>query len=137
VCHQSLFCIIPTNTKTGFAASFIVMLFPAISARKAVRLGCAKTLTSLSNIYASLMAAWITDIPTSKELKSGSSAWASSFRKELSTVSLQLQDLMVTAGSARWEGNVRGHWPYAEYSRLIDTQQEMIAVLAQVIWVSV
>jgi hypothetical protein len=83
------------------------------------------------------MAAWITDIPTSKELKSGSSAWASSFRKELSTVSLQLQNLKVTAGSARWEGNVRGLWPYAEYNRLIDAQQEMTAVLAQVSLVSV
>lgn len=108
------------------------MLFPAISARKAVRLGCAKTLTSLSNIYASLMAAWITDTPTSKELKSGSSAWARSFRNELSTVALQLRDLKETAGSAKWEGNVRGHWPHEEYNRMIDVQQEMISVLSQV-----
>jgi hypothetical protein len=115
----------------GFAASFILMIFPAISARKAVRLGCAKTLASLSSIYTSLMAAWITDIPTSKELKSGPSAWASSFRNELSTVAIQLRDLKETAVSARWEGNVRGHWPYEEYNRLIDVQQEMIAVLAQ------
>jgi len=115
----------------GTAATFIVMLFPAVSARKAVRLGCAKTLTSLSNIHASLMAAWITDIPTSKELKSGPSAWASSFRNELSVVALQLRDLKGTAESARWEGSVRGHWPYGEYSRLIDIQQEMIASLAQ------
>jgi hypothetical protein len=78
------------------------------------------------------MAAWITDIPTSKELKSGPSAWASSFRKELSAVVLQLNDLKETAKSAKWEGNVRGHWPYGEYSRLIDVQQEMIASLAQV-----
>jgi hypothetical protein len=125
-------CIIPTNARTGFCASFIVMLFPAKSARKAVRLGCAKTLTSLSHIYASLMAAWITDTPTSKELKAGPSAWASSFRNELSTVALQLRDLKETAGSARWEGNVRGHWPHGEYDRLIDVQQEMIAILAQV-----
>jgi hypothetical protein len=113
------------------------MIFPAISARKAVRLGCAKTLASLSSIYTSLMAAWITDIPTSKELKSGPSAWASSFRNELSTVAIQLRDLKETAVSARWEGNVRGHWPYEEYNRLIDVQQEMIAVLAQVSRVSI
>lgn len=130
---SATFCIIPlTDDNTGSAASFIVMLFPAKSARKAVRLGCAKTLTSLSHIYASLMAAWITDIPTSKELKSGPSAWASSFRKELSVVTLQLKDLKETAESARWEGNVRGHWPHGEYNRLIDVQQEMIASLAQV-----
>jgi hypothetical protein len=78
------------------------------------------------------MAAWITDTPTSKELKSGSSAWASSFRNELFVVALQLKDLKETAELARWEGNVRGHWPYGEYSRLIDVQQEMIASLAQV-----
>jgi len=108
------------------------MLLPAKSARKAVRLGCAKTITSLSHIYTSLMAAWITDTPTSKELKSGPSAWASSFRNELFVVALQLKDLKDTAELARWEGNVRGHWPYREYSRLIDVQQEMIASLAQV-----
>jgi hypothetical protein len=108
------------------------MLFPAISARRAVRLGCAKTLTSLSNVYASLMAAWITDTPTSKELKSGSSAWATSFRNELSTITLQLRDLKDTAVSAKWEGNVRGHWPYEEYNRMIDVQQEMVSVLSQV-----
>jgi Aromatic acid exporter family member 2 len=132
VCPQPHFGIITTNENTGSAASFIVMLFPATSARKAVRLRCAKTLTSLSHIYASLMAAWITDIPTSKELKSGPSAWASSFRNELLVLALQLNDLKGTAQSARWEGNVRGHWPYREYSRLIDVQQEMIASLSQV-----
>lgn len=120
-----------TLVTIGTAATFIVMLFPTKSARKAVRLGCAKTLTSLSHIYASLMAAWITDTPTSKELKAGPSAWANSFRNELSVVALQLRDLKGTAESARWEGNVRGHWPYGEYSRLIDVQQEMIASLAQ------
>jgi hypothetical protein len=132
VCYQPHFCIIPTNENTGSAASFIAMLFPATSARKAVRLGCAKTLTSLSQIYASLMAAWISDAPTSKELKSGPSAWASSFRNELSVVALQLKGLKETADSARWEGNVRGHWPHEEYSKLIDVQQEMVASLAQV-----
>ena len=108
------------------------MLFPAKSARKAVRLGSAKTLTSLSYIYASLMAAWITNIPSSKELKSGPSAWASSFRNELMVVALQLEDLKETAETAKWEGNVRGHWPYGEYRRLIDVQQDMVASLAQV-----
>lgn len=108
------------------------MLFPAKSARKAVRLGCAKTLISLSHIYASHMSAWITDIPSSKELKTGLSAPASSFRNNLSTIALQLRDLKEKASWSRWEGNVRGHWPHEEYNRLADAQQEMVSVLAQV-----
>ena len=108
------------------------MMLPPKSARKAVRRGSAKTLTSLSHIYASLMSAWITDSPSSKELKTGLSPRASSFRSDLAAVALQLQNLKETARWARWEGNVRGHWPYEEYNRLVDIQEEMVAVLAQV-----
>jgi Aromatic acid exporter family member 2 len=107
-------------------------MLPPKSARKAVRRGCAKTLTSLSHTYASLMSAWITDSPASKELKTGLSARASSFRKDLAAVALQLQNLKETARGARWEGNVRGHWPYEEYNKLVDVQEEMVSVLAQV-----
>jgi Aromatic acid exporter family member 2 len=113
------------------------MILPPKSARKAVRRGSAKTLTSLSNIYASLMSAWITDIPSSKELKSGLSIRASSFRKDLAAVALQLQNLRETARWARWEGNVRGRWPYEEYNRLVDVQLDMVAVLAQVSRISI
>ncbi|KAI9512000.1 hypothetical protein F5148DRAFT_157072 [Russula earlei] len=115
----------------GSAASFILMIFPAKSARRAVRLGCAKTLTSLSYIYASFMSAWITDTTASKELKSGLSARTSLLRDKLSKVVLQLVDLNVKAGWAKWEGNVRGHWPYDEYSKIIEIQQEMVAVFSQ------
>ena len=137
VLSATFFRIIATNTKPGSAMSFILMLLPPKSARKAVRLGCAKTLNSLSHIYASLMSAWITNTPTSKELKSGQSPWASSFRSNLAAVALQLRSLKDTARLARWEGSVRGHWPYAEYERLVDVQLEMISVLAQVSRVSV
>ena len=113
------------------------MLLPPKSARKAVRIGCAKTLNSLSHIYASLMSAWITNTPTSKELKSGQSQRASSFRSNLGAVALQVRNLQDTAKLARWEGNVRGHWPYAEYDRLVDVQQEVISVLAQASRISV
>ena len=113
------------------------MMLPPKSARKAVRRGSAKTLTSLSHTYASLMSAWITDSPSSKELKTGLSAQASSFRNDLAAVALQLQNLKETARWARWEGNVRGHWPYEEYNRLVDVQEEMVAVLAQVSRISI
>jgi len=133
----TFFRIIATNTKPGAAASFILMLLPPKSARKAVRLGCAKTLSSISHMYASLMSAWITNTPTSKELQSGQSPRASSFRNNLAAVTLQLRNLKDMTGLARWEGNVRGHWPYAEYDRLVDAQLEMTSVLAQVSRVSV
>jgi hypothetical protein len=70
--------------------------------------------------------------PPSKELKSGLSPKATSFRSDLSVVTLQLRNLKETASYARWEGNMRGHWPYEEYNKLIDIQQEMISVFAQV-----
>jgi hypothetical protein len=121
-----------TNAKLGSAASFVVMLLPAKSARKAVRLGCAKTITSLSHIYATVMSAWITD-KFSKELKKpGPPAWVSAFRKDVIAVALQLRDLKETARLARWEGNVRGRWPYEEYNKLIDVQQDMVSVFSQV-----
>jgi hypothetical protein len=134
---NDLFVLFATNTRSGSAASFILMILPPQSARKAVRRGSAKTLTSLSNIYASLMSAWITDIPSSKELKSGLSVRASSFRKDLAAVALQLESLRETARWARWEGNVRGRWPYEEYNRVVDVQLEMVAVLAQVSRISI
>lgn len=115
----------------GSAASFIAMILPAKSARKAVRLGCSNTLTSLSHIYTSLMSAWITETPSSKELRrDGPPVWVNSFRANLFEVAIQLRNLKEMAGLARWEGNVRGHWPYGEYNRLTDVQQEMLSVFA-------
>jgi Aromatic acid exporter family member 2 len=108
------------------------MLLPTKSARKAVRLGCAKSITSLSYIYASLMSAWIRDAVSAKELKSGPPAWTNTFRKNMTAVALQLRDLKETARLARWEGNVRGYWPYEEYVKLVDIQQEMVTLLSQV-----
>jgi hypothetical protein len=108
------------------------MILPPKSARKAVRLGCAKTVTSLSHMYALIMSTWIRDAVPSKELKSGLPPWANSFRKNLTAVALQLNDLKETARLARWEGSVRGHWPYEEYNKLVDVQQEMVTVFSQV-----
>ena len=118
--------------QAGSAASFVVMMLPPKSARKAVRLGCAKTVTSLSHMYALIMSAWIRDAVPSKELKSGLPPWVNSFRKNLTAVALQLNDLKETARLARWEGSVRGHWPYEEYNKLVDVQQEMVTVFSQV-----
>ncbi|KAI9441300.1 hypothetical protein H4582DRAFT_1367483 [Lactarius indigo] len=120
-----------TLVMIGSAASFIAMILPAKSARKAVRLGCSNTLTSQSHIYTFLMSAWITNTPSSKELRrAGVPVWANAFRDNLFKVAIQLRDLKEMAGWARWEGSVRGHWPYEEYDRLIDIQQEMISVFA-------
>jgi hypothetical protein len=109
------------------------MILPAKSARKAVRLRCSNSITSLSHIYTFLMSAWITNTPSAKELRrAGPPLWANSFRDNLFEVAIQLRDLKEMAGWARWEGNVRGHWPYEEYDRLTDIQQEMISVFAHV-----
>lgn len=79
------------------------------------------------------MSAWITNTPSSKELRRPfPPIWADSFRNNLSEVAIQLRDLKEMARWARWEGNVRGHWPYEEYNRLIEVQQDMVSVFAHV-----
>jgi hypothetical protein len=96
-----------TLVMIGSAASFIVMILPAKSARKAVRLRCSNSITSLSHIYTFLMSAWITNTPSAKELRrAGPPLWANSFRDNLFEVAIQLRDLKETGmspGSA-------GHW---------------------------
>ncbi|KAI0266395.1 hypothetical protein BC834DRAFT_969434 [Gloeopeniophorella convolvens] len=121
-----------TLVMIGSAASFILMMLPAKSARKAVRLNSAKTITGLSHVYGTLMSAWIAESVSSKEL--GPPAlppWATSFRSSLIAIALQLRDLKEMAQWARWEGSIRGHWPYEEYNRLTEVQQEMVAVFSQ------
>lgn len=79
------------------------------------------------------MSAWITNTPSAKELRrAGAPVWINSFRDNLFEIAIQLRDLKEMAGLARWEGNVRGHWPYEEYNRLIDVQLQMTSVFAHV-----
>ena len=110
-------------------------MLPPKSGRKAVRLRNASTITNLSYIYSGLLSTWINDkIPESDE-KSGPAAISErvpEFREKLLGLCGQLQAVKIQASIARWEGGIRGAWPYDEYMNLANTQTEMISHLALV-----
>ncbi|PCH37055.1 hypothetical protein WOLCODRAFT_140699 [Wolfiporia cocos MD-104 SS10] len=118
----------------GCVASFIVMILPPSSARKSVRLRCASTISSLSYIYSHLMAAWIDDAEAGKEEQPGFTAtraeWIAVFREKLISVVQQIQALRSQAAIAKFEGSIRGAWPYKEYNRLVEVESEMAGNLA-------
>ncbi|KAI0055431.1 hypothetical protein BV25DRAFT_1833168 [Artomyces pyxidatus] len=117
----------------GSAASFILMILPAKSGRKTIRLHTARTITGLSTVYSSLMSAWISDddgVDGEKGPSEASLAWVDSFRNKMLAVALQIQTVKEDAILAKWEGSIRGHWPYEDYNRMLCLQEEMIAVLS-------
>lgn len=140
-----------TLVTIGSAASFIVMMFPPQSGRKAVRLRNAATIAGLSHVYIFLMSAWIAGadgtgeegtqsqgsgekLPLGKGQAGGPASgapWVQEFRRKLVGVVQQIQTLQQMTALARWEGNVRGAWPYKEYNRLAEVQMDMVASLAQ------
>jgi hypothetical protein len=112
------------------------MMFPPKSGRKAVRTRNAASIAALADAYGFLLSAWITsrvqgDGAPRPELKL-TAPWTAAFRAQLLALGEELQTIRALTGLARWEGSIRGKWPAAEYTRLIDVQVEMVGVLAQV-----
>lgn len=60
------------------------------------------------------------------------SQWREPFRRKMISVIGQLQGVLQQTEMARWEGNLRGHWPHKDYVRLAQVQLEMTACLSQV-----
>ncbi|KAI0946571.1 hypothetical protein AcW1_010001 [Taiwanofungus camphoratus] len=119
----------------GSLASFIVMIFPPTSGRKAVRLRNASTVAELSYIYSHLMSAWINDEePADDQKEKGdsltSAEWIPEFRHKLIAVAQQLQALRTQTAVAKWEGSIRGAWPFEEYLNLLNIQSDMVGNLA-------
>ncbi|KAJ7186248.1 hypothetical protein B0H12DRAFT_1173827 [Mycena haematopus] len=113
----------------GSAASFIVMMLPPTSGRKAVRTRNANAIASLASAYGFLLSAWI-DIRD--ELKATTpGGWPAAFRTQMLALGEELHTIRGLTELAKWEGSIRGKWPAAEYTQLVDVQVEMIAVLAQ------
>ncbi|KAK7002342.1 hypothetical protein R3P38DRAFT_2729656 [Favolaschia claudopus] len=121
----------------GSAASFIVMMFPPTSGRKAVRIRNAASISALSNTYGFLISAWISrrDDDDSNVVDATNrglqSAWPAAFRSQLLALGDGLHTIRELTELAKWEGSIRGKWPAKEYMRLVDVQVEMISVLAQ------
>ncbi|KAL4246747.1 hypothetical protein ABKN59_009080 [Abortiporus biennis] len=113
----------------GSAASFILMMLPPKSGRKAVRLRNAATISSMSSLYSGLLSAWINDRLPPEELDKPAE-WIPGFREKLISVGSQIQAVKGQTVIAKWEGNVRGSWPFEDYITLANLQTEMVANLA-------
>ncbi|THH31626.1 hypothetical protein EUX98_g2549 [Antrodiella citrinella] len=118
----------------GVAASFIMMMLPPKSGRKAVRLRNANTIMMISNLYQEITSAWI-KIPSSSaslEKNEPDLSFAEQIpflRDRLLGVATQLQALAGQTMIAKFEGNFRGKWPMDEYLKLVETQVEMLIAL--------
>jgi len=116
----------------GAAASFIVMMLPPKSGRKAVRLRNASILMSLSSLYSDIIAAWISSegAPPSEKAPHTMKGWVPGVRTKIVAIAGQLQALRMQAAIAKWEGSIRGVWPVDEYMKLITTETEIMANLS-------
>ncbi|KAF7303825.1 hypothetical protein MIND_00612300 [Mycena indigotica] len=119
----------------GSAASSIVMMFPPVSGRKAVRTRNAGSIASLASLYSFVVSAWIslnrTEGEDCKTVQPVKQAWVASFRKRLLAVAVELQTVRELTGLARWEGSIRGKWPAEQYEKLVNVQLDMLTILAQ------
>ncbi|KAK1223613.1 hypothetical protein PQX77_013510 [Marasmius sp. AFHP31] len=128
----------------GSGASFIIMMLPPQSGRKAVRRRNASLIGGISSLYAFLMATWLSDDSSSKQrkgsdggdldpLKHGSPSplWTKEFRNRLFGLAEEVNTIRGFTALAKWEGSIRGRWPSEDYHRLIEKQAEMIPPLAQ------
>ncbi|KAG8864596.1 hypothetical protein FRB96_005100 [Tulasnella sp. 330] len=141
----------------GCSGALVLMLLPPQSCRRDVRLSTAATLEDISGLYAGLLSRWLGDIerPESRvavertdsitmmldykaaepigQNKSLASfeRWAPVFRSRLIKVSARLRALQSQTEGAKWEGNLRGDWPFDKYARLVLVQSRMVMNLVQ------
>ncbi|KAG8885135.1 hypothetical protein FRB98_002000 [Tulasnella sp. 332] len=57
--------------------------------------------------------------------------WIPVFRSRLIKVSARLGALQVQTEGAKWEGNIRGEWPFDKYVNLVAIQSKMVGNLVQ------
>lgn len=109
------------------------MFFPPRSARKAVRKRNAAIISSIADTYAFIIETWIGSekIGSRSSESKYSQEWLSEFRSRLVGLAEQITAVRSLTELARWEGNLRGKWPYEHYARLESVEQTMITGLAQ------
>ncbi|KAH9849321.1 hypothetical protein C2E23DRAFT_870653 [Lenzites betulinus] len=110
----------------GCAASFIVMMLPPKSGRKAVRLRNASTLSGLSYLYSHLTSLWLS--AADGPLQAGD-RWPAELRAKFIALAEQMQDLRLRTAMSKWEGSVRGAWAAEEYNRLLEVESDMLSSL--------
>lgn len=108
-----------------------------------MRMRNALIITELSNLYAFLMSTWLAQSSNADATQNNTSspspdtqnlkpAWLKEYRVRLLSIAEQIQTLRAQTAIAKWEGNIRGAWPEAEYSKLADREWDMLVALAQV-----
>ncbi|KAG8732844.1 hypothetical protein FRC10_000576 [Ceratobasidium sp. 414] len=131
----------------GFGASFVMMLLPPQSSRKALRLSNASTISAISQIYGLLISSWLTaeeevedeevkgEIGVTEEDKPMSrpyEKWTPAFRAKLLSVAGHLAAQKLQMKTIKWERNIRGGWPAEHYEKLLEVQTTMISDLIQI-----
>ncbi|GJE92380.1 fusaric acid resistance protein-like domain containing protein [Phanerochaete sordida] len=117
------------NVIIGSAASFVLMMLPPKSGRKAVRLRNASTMSQLAFLYSDIMAAWISS-GSARHAHGALAELLPDARRKFLALAAQLQAVKTQTAIARWEGSVRGAWPGDEYMRLASVQTDMMSSLA-------
>ncbi|EUC64408.1 fusaric acid resistance-like protein [Rhizoctonia solani AG-3 Rhs1AP] len=130
----------------GFAASFIMMLLPPQSSRKALRLGTASTVSQISQLYGLLISSWLTVEEEAQEEKVNGKEdhaeenkstshpyekWQPAFRAKLMSVAGALAAQKMQMTTIKWERNIRGGWPAEHYEKLLEIQFKMLSDLIQ------
>ncbi|KAH9896908.1 hypothetical protein C8Q73DRAFT_642067 [Cubamyces lactineus] len=118
----------------GSAASFILMMLPPKSGRKAVRLRNASVLSGISYLYSHLTSLWLSaDGPFDRAAdgKDGDvpHKWPADLRAKFLTLANQLQDLRMRTAMSKWEGSIRGAWPVEDYNKLLEAESDMLSSL--------
>lgn len=112
------------------------MMLPPKSGRKAVRLRNASILSGISYLYSHLTSIWLSaGDPFDVASEKGAGAirlWPPSLRAKFIYIAEQIQDLRVRTVMSKWEGNVRGVWPFEDYNRMAEAQSDMLSSLALV-----
>jgi hypothetical protein len=115
----------------GCLASFVIMMLPPTSGRKAVRFRNASSVVALSKIYGFLISTWISSSSRHKVAANAPADWINDFRNQLITQAQEINTIRGLTNLAKWEGSIRGAWPSEEYMRLVEVQSEMVSSLAQ------
>ncbi|KAJ6538108.1 hypothetical protein B0H19DRAFT_1382661 [Mycena capillaripes] len=111
----------------------VVLRSLSIDSRKAVRTRNAASIASLPNSYGFLSSAWIGNRTAgAPELElTAPDGWTAAIRVQLLALGEEMHTIRALTELAKWEGSIRGKWPAAEYTRLVDVQVEMIVILVQ------
>ncbi|TFK82815.1 hypothetical protein K466DRAFT_666286 [Polyporus arcularius HHB13444] len=118
----------------GCAASFILMMFPPKSGRKAVRLRNAAVISGISYLYSHITSLWLSagePFEAARQQKGASAnrVWSPQLREKVISIAEQLQDLRVRTVMSKWEGSIRGAWAFEDYNQLVELENDMLGSL--------